>query len=136
MHESPKGAPTCRIPNSGSLRYGGAVFEFFEIVAVLIYALCALVTGILAWFERDNVKLILPCYSFLAIGMASIFAGPFVPIWAVVLMPFLVVFTLLIFRKKAPRRHFDYQKHLLALLDSGRLTQAQYDEESSRIGNR
>jgi hypothetical protein len=118
------------MPKGHSLRYGGAVLEFFEIVTIVVYALCALVTGIVAWFERANVKLIFPCFAFLAIGIAP------VPTWAVVLMPFLVVFTLLSFRKTTKNPGFDYQKHLLALLDNGTLSQDQYDEESSRISNR
>ncbi len=118
------------MPKRASVRYGRLVLEFFEIVNVLIYALCALVTLIFYWFERENAKLILPCFVFLAIGLAP------VPTWTAVLMPFLVAATLLSFRKKAKPVHFDYQKHLLALLDNGTLTQKQYDEESSRIGNR
>lgn len=106
------------------------MLEFFEIVAVVVYLLCALVTGILAWFERENVKLLVPCFAFLAIGMAP------VPTWVSILMPFLVVTTLLSFRKKKANLGFDYQKHLLALLDNGTLSQKQYEEESSRIRNR
>jgi hypothetical protein len=112
------------------LRYGDGVLEFFEIVSVLLYALCALVVCVVAWFDRTNTKLILPCFVFLGIGLAP------VPGWVVVVMPFLAALTLLAFHARAKREPFDYQKHLLVLRDNGALTQAQYEEESARIAGR
>ena len=112
------------------MRYGLAVLEFFEIVAVLIYSMCAFITIAIAWLNKNNARLIPPCFLFLVVG----FFAP-VPSWVVVIMPMLAIVTLLSFRKTTKREPFDYQRHLLALRDNGTLTQAQYEEESARIAN-
>lgn len=127
VHSPTKDNPVA-LPKA-QLRYGPSVLEFFEIVAVAIYLLCALLTLAATWFDRSNAKLIIPCFIFLGIGFSP------VPRWVVVLMPFLAGITLLAFRKRTKREPFDYQKHLLALRDNGTLSQAEYAEESARIAN-
>lgn len=109
------------------LRYVQAVLEFFEIVTIVIYALLTLVTLTLGWFDAKNARLILPSIVMLALGV--VFHGTLLTL----LMPLGVVALLLVFRHSTKREPFDYQKHLLALLDSGTISQAQYEEESARI---
>lgn len=127
----PLGAGNCCVDSCDcrlhDLRYGVLVFEFYEIVAVPIYLLCFVVSLAVAWFDRRNARLLIPCLVFLGIGFAP------VPAWVAILMPMLAALTLLLFRKTTKHEPFDYQKHLLALRDHGILSQAAYEEESARI---
>ncbi len=118
-------------PQASAVSYGAPVLEFFQIVAIVVYALCTLLTLIFAWFDRANTRLIPSNLAVLALGL-------FAPVPSVVkiLMPFVAIGTLLAFGKRGERKSFDYQEHLVQLLEAGTITQAAYDEESRRIASR